>query len=111
MLHAGQIETLLNRFKNAGLLDASPEPKPGADAALQNAVTLPPHAAGPSPSEERVPEPLHTAAAPVPADGLPLLGDVTSTWSQLVTREGRAWFNDRAAACGIDLSERINYQF
>jgi hypothetical protein len=102
----GELETLLNRFRNAGLLEASAGPTPASDTLQQNAVTLPPTRLLP----KREPEITREIPA-IPPAGTPEPPDVTRTYSQLVTSNGREWFDTRARAHGIDLAERIHCQF
>ncbi len=103
---AGEVETLLNRFHNAGLLQASSGPTPATDAIQQGAVTLPPTTLLPNGELEI------TRKLPVPTAETPSTdADVTASYSFLVTDQGREWFNERAHTHGIDLEERIHCQF
>jgi hypothetical protein len=103
---AGEVETLLNRLHNAGLLQASSGPTPATDAVQQGAATLPPTKLLPNGDLEI------TRKLPVPtAEAPPTDADVTASYSQLVTGQGREWFNERAHTHGIDLLERIHCQF
>ncbi len=75
------------------------------DAGQQRATTRPPTRILPE-------EDIVTLAPKVPFVADPsAVPEVTTTYSQLVTAEGRAWFNARALAHGIDLDERIHCPF
>jgi hypothetical protein len=102
---SGEIETLLNRLRNAGLLEEAAPPPLESDRALQAQTTLPPSGRG-EVTRQILALPEGEAA---PSAGA--AGDVTASCSVLVTRQGRPWFEARAQARGIDLAERINGRF
>ncbi len=101
----GDIETLLNRLQNAGLIQTSTAPTTDS-APMEQADTMPPTRLLPN---GELPEVTRRMVPPTaPADGG---GDVTRGHLLLVTGQGREAFDARAAAHGIDLAERINCQF
>ena len=102
-----RFETLLNRLHNAGLLEASGGPTAASNAIQEHATTLPPTKLLPNGD---LPEETRRVSLPM-TEGASTDGDVTNTYSQLVTSGGRLAFNARAVAQGIDLSERIHSQF
>ena len=107
---AGGVEAILNRLRNAGLVQTAVAAGATVVLAPEPAATATP-VGGPegegAGGEVTVNLPAIGAAVGAGAEG----SDVTQVRCELITVHGRDWFDARALSKGIDLDERINCQF